>query len=449
MSEGRLFGTDGIRGRYGEGWLTPERVSALGRAIGEELRDRAGDEPRALLGNDGRGSGPVLEHALARGLAAAGYTATSAGLITTPGLALLGRRREFDVTIMVSASHNPAHDNGIKVFLPNGEKLDDALEDRIEARVRAAHAPITDGPPPAVDESLRDEYAELLLEAAGELRLDGLSIVVDCANGGGSLVAPRVLARLGAEVHAIANEPDGSNINAGCGATQLRLLQDAVRTSGARVGVALDGDGDRCILVDEHGEVVDGDPILMMCALHAARHDRLPSKRIVATVMSNRGLHRALRDAGVGVETVGVGDRRVVEGLRREGLGLGGEQSGHVVFGSDLHFIGDGTYTALRALEVLCATGRSLSELAAPYRPMPQVLINVDVSSKPDLATLGDVQALVDEVEGQLGDDGRVLLRYSGTEPKARVMVEGPDRAWIDERAGAIAALLRDAIGAD
>jgi phosphoglucosamine mutase len=287
------------------------------------------------------------------------------------------------------------------------------------------------------------------MEAASKLKLDGVTLTLDCANGGASRVAPRLFGRLGAQVQASFCEPDGGNINQDCGATRPKALQEAVRRQEAQAGIALDGDGDRCILVDEKGGLVHGDGILTLLARHAKAKGRLPDPRIVATVMSNRGLHRALREAGVSVVTVDVGDRRVVEALRREGLSLGGEQSGHIVFGADNHYVGDGLYTALRVLQVMRESGKPLSELAAPYQPFPQVLVNVPVARKPAMRELAPVAELVRATEEALGEDGRVLLRYSGTEPLARVMVEGPDAAWIQARAQELAEVIAREIGAE
>ncbi|MFT5080965.1 MAG: phosphoglucosamine mutase [Planctomycetota bacterium] len=295
---------------------------------------------------------------------------------------------------------------------------------------------------------LEEQYAAFLVKAAGSLNLSGVHMVLDCANGGGSRIAPKVLGRLGARVHTIAAEPDGDNINSGCGATHLELLQSEVRRHGATIGIALDGDGDRCMLVDENGGVIHGDGVMTLLARNAVANSKWTDPRIVATVMSNKGLHRALRDVGVGVLTVGVGDRSVVAGLKAEGLQLGGEQSGHIVFGSDLFHIGDGTYTALRVLEVLCSSELPLSELAAPYQPYPQVLLNIPVSSKPPFATIPGLEEAAKKVESQLGEDGRVLLRYSGTESLARVMVEGPSAPLIEEHAQNLAALFVREIGA-
>jgi phosphoglucosamine mutase len=453
----RIFGTDGIRGRAGDGWLSVPAVTALGAAIGSvlgaqraaEKSGKSGAAPRALLGHDGRRSGPELEAALSRGLARHGFQVTSAGLITTPGLALLTRVCGFQMGAMVSASHNPAEDNGIKVFSSQGDKLSDETEMEIEAHLRAEPALVDDGPAPQVDHDLEHAYLTYLIDkAASGLRLDGMTIVLDCANGGGSRVAPRVLGRLGAHVIARAAEPDGDNINRNCGATEPAMLQKEVRSQRAHIGIALDGDGDRCVLVDERGEIVHGDGILMLLAHEALRRKEMPDPRIVATVMSNRGLHRALRESGVGVVTVDVGDRRVVEGLRREGLRLGGEQSGHIVFGPDHFFIGDGIYTALRVLRVMRATKKTLSELAQPYRPFPQVLLNVPVRRQPPWSDLPRVVQARQRIEGELGEDGRVLLRYSGTEALARVMVEGPDLEGIRLQAQELAKLVAAEIGA-
>ncbi|MFT5285507.1 MAG: phosphoglucosamine mutase [Planctomycetota bacterium] len=444
MSSSKLFGTDGIRGRAGEGWLTPDAASAVGLAAGRVLAAHRNkpDSLRAVLGHDGRRSGPELEQGLARGLRAAGYSVRSAGLITTPGLATVARLSEEDTAIMVSASHNPAEDNGIKIFGARGEKLSDALEREIELFLAEDSTPAPNGDAPTIDESLDAAYIAALVTSISGLNLSGLKIVLDCANGAGSDIAPRVLKALGAELIAIGCSPDGDNINRDCGATRPEALTEAVKTHGANIGIALDGDGDRCILVDENAEIVCGDATLMICGRDLAERKGLSKNRIVATVMSNRGLHRALRDHGVQVTTVGVGDRQVVECLRREAIELGGEQSGHIIFGSDFHFIGDGTYTALRILDAMRRSKLALSELAAPFQAFPQVLINRAVNKKPPLDQLPEVQAAARAIEDELGDNGRVLLRYSGTESLARIMVEGPDQNWIQEKATELADLV-------
>lgn len=450
MTAARIFGTDGIRGRAGEGWLSAGAVSAIGRTVGALLPgERKSGRRQALVGHDGRRSGPALELALARGLSASGIEVHSAGLISTPGLALLTRLREFDLGAMISASHNPAEDNGVKLFSRDGRKLSDTFEQAIEERLRADPRAVSTGAAPEQDPALENAYLTYLVDKAGaNLSLAGLTVVVDCANGGASRVAPRVLGRLGAHVIAIHAEPDGENINRGCGSTHPESLQAQVRRLDAHLGIALDGDGDRCLLVDERGQLVHGDGILTVCARQAAVSNQWKDRRVVATVMSNKGLHRALREVGVAVLTVDVGDRNVVEALEREDLRLGGEQSGHVVFGADNYFIGDGVYTALRVVRVMRESGKSLSELASPYREFPQVLVNVPVARKPALSSMKPVMDAVRGVEGELGEDGRVLVRYSGTEPLARVMVEGPDSAGIAEQAQRLARVLAAEIGA-
>ncbi|MCC7012293.1 MAG: phosphoglucosamine mutase [Planctomycetes bacterium] len=446
MASARIFGTDGIRGRAGEGWLSAASVSALGKWAGEVLGG-ARTSRRALVGHDGRRSGPELEAALARGLAASGFSVTSTGLITTPGLALMTRLLEFDLGGMISASHNPADDNGVKLFGAAGRKLSDEHEQAIEAKLRADASAVAHGPKPSFDARIESSYLSYLVDKAGQgLSLAGLHVVVDCSNGGSSRTAPRVLGRLGARCTALHAEPDGSNINRDCGSTHPESLQSEVRRLDADVGVALDGDGDRCILVDERGQLVDGDALLVILGRHFG--PTWPDRRLVATVMSNKGLHRALREVGVGVVTVNVGDRHVVEALEREGLRLGGEQSGHIVFGNDNYGIGDGVYTALRVLRVMRETGQKLSTLAGAFRAFPQVLINVRVARKPVLASIPSIADAVARIESELGDDGRVLLRYSGTEPLARVMIEGPDAATIENRANTLAKLIAAEIGA-
>ncbi len=446
MGTERIFGTDGIRGRAGEGWLAEERVSALGRALGkihgQYAKAPAGkDRPLALLGHDGRASGPILQAALARGLIAAGFDVSSAGLISSPGLALLTRHGEFGLGLMLSASHNPAGDNGIKVFSGRGEKLLEKEELAIEQLLRRELEPENTDFEVVVDPELETEYVDYLIDHASRgLNLAGLEIVIDCANGSGSHFAPRVLERLGATVHALSNKPDGQNINRDCGSTHPESLQATVIARNAQIGIALDGDADRCILVDEAGALVHGDGVLTVVARDAMQRKLWDDPRLVATVMSNRGLHRALREVGVTVVECAVGDRSVVEALRREKLPLGGEQSGHIIFGDDIHHIGDGLYTALRVLEVLVRTGEKLSSLASPYQPYPQILLNEPVAKKPALSKLVGLAALARKAEAELEGDGRVLLRYSGTESLARVMVEGPDEDRIHAMATEIAA---------
>ncbi|MEM8709935.1 MAG: phosphoglucosamine mutase [Planctomycetota bacterium] len=436
-----IFGTDGIRGKALEGWLSIEAVEALGRAAGAVLGPSAGHghAAEALIAHDGRASALPLQAALARGFSASGVAARSAGLLPTPGLAWLTATDDVSLGAMISASHNPAEDNGIKLFAGGGSKLTDAQQAEIEMRLREELERVTpgaapsDGAPPR-DRTLEDRYAEHLIALAksGEpLDLSGTKVVIDCANGAASHVGPRVLKAIGADVTALFHQPDGFNINDGCGSTHTDVLEASVKEAGADVGIALDGDADRCLLVDEKGELVDGDAIMAILARDAAARNLWQDPRIVATVMSNRGLHRALEPVGMGVVEVGVGDRQVVEGLRVHGLHLGGEKSGHIIFGADSGFIGDGLLTALHVLGVCARTGQSLSELSAPFVPYPQVLLGLKVASKPPLETLPRFQAKREQYEEELGAEGRVNVRYSGTESKARVMIEGPDAARI------------------
>ncbi|MFT4648010.1 MAG: phosphoglucosamine mutase [Glaciecola sp.] len=448
----KIFGTDGIRGLAGSGWLSADGTTQIGWAVGSALvQDDGGKAPiRALLAHDGRRSGPVLEAALARGLSAAGIQAESAGLLPTPGLAWLTRHENYTLGIMVSASHNPARDNGLKVFNGTGDKLADSVQDRIEALL---HGPSAEMDFPEIarlkhNPSIEAHYLKHLERTWGKgLDLNSMTIVVDCANGASSRTAPKALGRLGAKVHAIADEPDGENINKDCGSTHPGALLAAVRTKNADLGIALDGDGDRCLLVDELGHLIDGDMILMVLALHAQAQKVLKDSRIVATVMSNRGLHRALREAGVSISEVGVGDRNVVEAMRNETLEIGGEQSGHVILGQQNDFIGDGMVTALAVLRVIQETGKTLSQLTAPFESMPQVLLGVPVNRKPALDTIQGLTKLLDACNQELGEDGRILLRYSGTENLARVMVEGLDAQRIRSQAEELAGLIHDAIG--
>ncbi len=442
MTRKRLFGTDGIRGRAGEGDLTEERVAALGAALGRVIRNET-DRTEALLGHDGRGSATWIEQALTRGLHCSGVQARTAGLLPTPGLAAAAREGPFGLGLMISASHNPAEDNGIKVFNSEGAKLSDEFEDRVQDELEGHDWDIPGGPPPTPAPEWTQRYVERLLQAAGDLDLTDFDLVLDCANGAASRVGPAVFERLGASVHSIASAPDGTNINRHCGSTHLESLQAAVTNQGAQLGIALDGDGDRCLLVDEQGQPVDGDAILAVMARHLRQHGELAGDALVATVMSNCGLEKSLRGEKIGLVTVGVGDRRVVEGMREHGLELGGEQSGHIIFGARSHYTGDGLLTALRVLEAQREHGGTSSELFSCFRAFPQVLINLQVREKPALDSIEGLAESIERVENALGSDGRVLVRYSGTENLARVMVEGPDEEQIAMLAEDIAAVFR------
>ena len=428
---GRLFGTDGVRG-VANRELTAELVLALGSAAARRLAAPrvAGLSGRsvAVVGRDPRASGEMLEAAMIAGLTSEGVDALRVGVLPTPAVAYLTAAYNADFGVMISASHNPMPDNGIKIFGPGGHKLDDDAEDRIEELV--AQGP---GVRPVGAEIGRvrkaadalDRYLDHIAAAVGR-RLDGLTVVVDCANGAASVAAPRAYTAAGARIIAINAEPDGLNINEGCGSTHMEQLQAAVVAHGADLGLAHDGDADRCLAVDAAGQVVDGDAIMTVLALAMREAGELIDNTLVTTVMSNLGLHLAMREAGIDVRTTGVGDRYVLEELRSGRYSLGGEQSGHIVmpaFGTT----GDGILTGLRIMARMAQTGSSLAALAAPMQSIPQVLINVEVSDKATAAQAPAVRIAVAEAEAELGATGRILLRPSGTEQIVRVMVEASD----------------------
>lgn len=422
------FGTDGLRARAGEAPMDPETLRRVGASLGVLLQRSGGEQKRVLVGNDGRESAGWILEALAQGLAAAEVSIGDVGLCTTPALAILTRTHPVDAGIMISASHNPAHDNGVKIFAADGNKL--AGEDEAEiARLAVELRPAQVKAPRTRDRTdLLRKYEEHLAEQFGDLDLTGRKICIDAANGGGSELAPRILRAFGADVVEVACAPDGQNINDGVGALHPEALARAVREHGACLGICLDGDGDRGIFADENGTVRDGDDVMSLFGLELQRQGRLPGGAIVATVMSNLGLHKSLQDAGVAVHVTPVGDRNVFLAMREHGSAIGGEQSGHILF-AEHGLVGDGLYTALRLLALPTARELGLSRAFAAFHRYPQELINVPVARKPELATVPAIAAKAAEVERLLGGDGRLLLRYSGTEAKCRVMIEAADAA--------------------
>jgi phosphoglucosamine mutase len=443
---GRLFGTDGVRGRANSD-LTPELALSVARAAAGVLADRDGTQrPVAVVGRDPRASGEMLEAAVVAGLTSAGAEVLRAGIVPTPALAYLTGRTDADLGIMISASHNPMPDNGIKLFSRGGHKLPDALEASIERTVVSGvgHDPRADHRPTgAAIGRVRDlpggteDYVTHLLSTL-EQPLSGLRVVVDAAHGAAAASAPEVYRRAGATVHAIGCDPDGWNINDGIGSTHLGPLISAVREHGADIGIAHDGDADRCLAVTADGDVVDGDAILAVCALALHERGALKEDTVVATVMSNLGFHHTMRHAGIAVQTTAVGDRYVLEALRGRNLSLGGEQSGHLVF-LDHATTGDGLLTGLALLSRMNVTGASLAELASVVQRLPQVLINVPVTDRIAVVESDEVAEAVNAVEDELGDTGRVLLRPSGTEQLVRVMVEAPTQDQADEVAARLA----------
>ena len=425
---GRLFGTDGVRGKAGEAPLDHETVRRLGSALTRSLR-RGAEPVRFLVGRDTRESGTWIEQELARGIRAEGATITSAGIIPTPAIAYLTPRVGYTAGLVISASHNPFEDNGIKVFSGAGEKFTEARENEVEAHLldEAAAPPIA-GPVEQLD--YRSEYIGHLREILLDSRARGLRVVVDCANGATTTIAPRLFEELGIAADFIGCTPDGRNINLDCGSTHPERLARAVVEGGYRLGVAYDGDGDRAIFVDAAGRIVDGDAVMFLCAKQMRDEGRLKGNALVATVMSNIGLEIALREAGIGLVRCPVGDKYVMEEMIRRDLAFGGEQSGHVIF-SEYLFTGDGLATSLYVMRTMLATGRELADLAGELTSYPQVLMNLRVARKVDLATVPEVAAAIADVESRLAGQGRLLIRYSGTEPLLRVMLEGKDRADI------------------
>ncbi|ORB85717.1 phosphoglucosamine mutase [Mycobacterium kansasii] len=442
---GRLFGTDGVRG-VANRELTAELALALGAAAARHLASPGRPGRRiAVVGRDPRASGEMLEAAVIAGLTSEGVDALRVGVLPTPAVAYLTGAYDADFGVMISASHNPMPDNGIKIFGAGGQKLDDDTEDQIENLVASGPGlrPVGTGIGRVVDaEDAAERYLRQVSKAS-TTPLDGLTVVVDCAHGAASAVAPRAYRAAGANVIAINAEPNGVNINDACGSTDLDTLRAAVIAHRADLGLAHDGDADRCLAVDANGELVDGDAIMVVLALGMREAGELTADTLVTTVMSNLGLHLAMRAAGITVRTTAVGDRYVLEELRAGDYSLGGEQSGHIVMPA-LGSTGDGIVTGLRVMTRMVQTGSSLASLASAMQTLPQVLINVEVADKATAAAAPSVQTAVDQAAAELGDTGRILLRPSGTEPVIRVMVEAAN----EDVAQRVAAGVADAVSA-
>ena len=443
----RLFGTDGVRGKAGEHPLDHETVARLGGALVRAMRS-GGRPPRFIAGRDTRESGEWIERELARGIRSEGAHLTTAGVIPTPAVAYVAREMAYDAGIVISASHNPFQDNGIKVFSGRGEKFTEALERQVEAIVADGSWTVGGSAEEPVDRTdVIDAYiAHARLALPDPQRLGRLKIAVDTANGATTTVAPRLFQELGFDVHLMGARPDGRNINLDCGSTHPEALARTVVERGCRVGVAFDGDGDRAILVDANGRIVDGDAVLLMCGRHLQQLGELEGNGLVATVMSNIGLELALRESGIDMIRCPVGDKYVMEEMIKRGLSLGGEQSGHVIFSKHL-FTGDGIVTALSVLRVIADTGRELADLAGELVTYPQVLLNVRVREKRDLQSVPAVADAMKRVEDRLAGNGRLLVRYSGTEPLLRVMIEGQDQQEIQGWATQIVNTVKEHLG--
>jgi phosphoglucosamine mutase len=447
----RLFGTDGIRGVANAEPMTAEMALNVGRAIAY-LSRKEGHTPRILIGKDTRLSGYMLENALVSGICSMGADALMVGPMTTPGVAFLTVSMRADAGIVISASHNPYQDNGIKVFSKDGFKLADAREEEIEKIITSSDITSLHAEPEIIGKAFRIDDARgryivfIKRSFPDECTLEGMKIVLDCANGATYKIAPEVFFELGAQVIPLFHEPDGKNINRGCGSQHPEALSYEVVRNGADVGFAFDGDGDRVIAVDEKGDVLTGDHILALCAAVMKKQGKLRNNLLVVTVMSNLGMKVALRDMGIDMVETKVGDRYVLEEMLNRRAAIGGEQSGHIIF-LDHHTSGDGILTALQVLSAMKYEGKQLSELAKIMKVFPQRLINIDVKSMPDLNCIPEIVGVIREVEDILGERGRVLVRYSGTQRMCRVMVEGPTERETEMYCTRIAQVIAEKLG--
>ena len=444
----KLFGTDGIRAAAGQFPLDPATIHTVGLALAHHL----GDSPRVLIGQDTRESSGWIAAALTSGLVAGGTNVESAGVIPTPAVAFLTRSRTFSAGIVISASHNPWVDNGIKLFGPDGYKLPDAtelaIEDEIFRRIESATLePRTPNPEPSINEADRAEYIRSLLAAVPNLSLDGHRIVIDCANGAASAVAPQLFAELGSgEVILTHASPNGRNINENCGALYPRTVAAEVVQQHATMGITFDGDADRALFADENGKVVNGDAVLLLAARDLAAQGLLTNSTVVATTMSNMGLEAALKRYGITMLRAPVGDKYVLEEMLATGAALGGEQSGHILF-AGRSTTGDGLLTALLLLDILHRSSKTLAQLTADLKTFPQIIVNVRVCEKRPLDSISSVAAAIAAAEAALADSGRVVIRYSGTEALARVMIEAESEPLMHLHANAIADAIRKELG--
>jgi len=428
-----LFGTDGVRGKAGEFPLDVATIRRLGAALVRALRHDGATTTaiRFLAGRDTRESGEWIERELAFGIRSQGGSYTSTGVVPTPAIAYLTPRLGYSAGVVISASHNPFEDNGIKVFSGAGEKFTETLERHVESIIADTSWSVAgDAAEPVEELDLRSEYLDHLRDILPANHRTGMRIAIDCANGATATVAPRLFREMGFEVECIGVTPDGRNINLGCGSTAPEKLARLVVEGQHAMGVAFDGDGDRAIFVDGTGQIVDGDAVMLMCAKQMKAEGRLKGNALVATVMSNIGLELALKEASIGMVRTAVGDKYVMEEMLRRNLSLGGEQSGHIIF-SEYLFTGDGLATALNVLRTMSAARRELRDLASELTTYPQVLLNLRVRQKVDLKTVPEIASVIASVESRLAGNGRLLVRYSGTEPLLRVMLEGQEPASI------------------
>ena len=446
----KLFGTDGIRAVAGEAPLDNKTVFAVGVALAHHV-STAGEQPRIILGMDTRESSEWIAATITAGLRRGGAAVESAGVITTPAIAYLTRAHGFSAGIVISASHNPWQDNGIKVFGPDGYKLPDAtelaIEEEIFRQLASDHAEtVDDVAPPEVEESDRAEYVRSLLAAVDGMSLDGKRLVIDCANGAASSVAPQLFAGLGGEVRIRNASPNGRNINVECGATRPEVVARYVLEDKADIGITFDGDADRAMFADENGKVVNGDAVMLLAARDLQQRGLLHDSTVVATTMSNMGLEAALKRSGIRMLRAPVGDKYVLAQMQETGASLGGEQSGHILF-TGRSTTGDGLLTALLLLDIVHRSGKSLGELTADLKAFPQVIVNVKVREKRPLESIPSIAETIRSAENELADSGRVVIRYSGTEALARVMIEAEDEPTMRHHADTIANAIRAELG--
>lgn len=446
----KLFGTDGIRAVAGEAPLDAKTIHAVGVALARKLAEN-GKAVRVVLGMDTRESGPWIASTLIAGLREGGAVTEFAGVITTPAIAFLAKKHGFSAGVVISASHNPWQDNGIKVFGGDGYKLPDEVELEIEGEIErvlatgpATRETGTDLPP--VDENFRREYVQFLLSAVPGISLDNRCVVIDCANGAASVIAPQLFDSLKGAVEVTHASPDGRNINANCGALHPEVVAREVKERGASIGFTFDGDADRALFADEYGNVVNGDAVMLACARDLQARGELANGVVVATTMSNMGFEAALKRSGIAMLRAPVGDKYVLEEMKKSGASLGGEQSGHILFPARAT-TGDGLLTALVVLDVVHRSGKTLSELIADLKNYPQVIVNVKVREKRPLETIPSVVSAIRSAEDELRDSGRVVIRYSGTEALARVMIEAESEAAMRRHADAIANAIRAELG--
>jgi len=448
---GKLFGTDGIRGLANEYPMTSEMAMKVGRVVAYFFNRKEKGRPKIIIGKDTRISGYMLEYALVSGICSMGADAYLAGVLPTPGIAYITASTDADAGIVISASHNPFYDNGIKIFKRDGFKLSDEKEAEIEKillsdEISSIRRKVRMTGGVSIIEDAEQDYIDFLLSKVPENFCQGLKIVIDCSNGATYKVAPELFARLGAEVETLFNNPDGKNINENCGSENTSELRKIILEKRADIGLAFDGDGDRLIAVDEKGNIITGDQILAICAKSMKEKDQLKSNTVVSTVMSNMGLGIALENMGIKHIKAKVGDRYVLESMIHSGAVLGGEDSGHMIF-LDHQTTGDGILAALKLVEALKDESKPLSELVKIMDVFPQVLINVEVKNKPDISSVPQITEAIKAVEKNLAGKGRVLVRYSGTQPLCRVMIEGPTRKITEKYCQEIADKIKEQIG--